>query len=786
MNMKKFISLLAAILLAAELCAVTAQLSVSPARPVAGELFTVEIKVDTAERFSLRLPEIKGLKISRSISSNSINQNIINGKATVEAVYGLQALAENHGKVTIPPFMLDFNGKKVTTNALEITIRDAATLPAGEKLSMTMTVEPERKLYVGETVAVNLELVIPDEWRLQGVGDISITDFADAAAVSELNSNGIRRSGSSSFSRMQNSRNRAGLMDISGIFQLQKSGEFHPVAKVLLQLSKTGENDFFFAPPPQRKVVTAKMDKKITVLPLPEAPANAVNTRLLGSWKISGSISKNVLKAGDIAEITLEFTGKMPTMGFRAPELNIADARVYPAEVTSGAQNRRFTVKYPFVALKAGNYKITLLLAVFNPEKGDYELNKIYFEYKVDANSEMSVPAAPAIPEEEKTVKSVPVSAELVPFPPIAPKGSVKLPLMRNITPFLLIPAVILAALFITVIVSGKKSDPEKKQQKKMIRKLINEINFSGNATDSLLNNGTAGIAEALGLSAGTSFSDIADKVEKNDRLLAQFFRQLEAGQFAPGDSTVTENEQLRSRICAFLKKLLTVVIIFAGFSLSAATFAEGKNAFDRGNYRESVKLFTQLTGEKGADPALYYDLGSSYYMQKDYTKAYLNFTRASLLSPADTRFRAAAESTAAKLPAEIKGANWWQKSIRFCRPDQWIILALTFASLACWGIYLRKKLPFALTSTAIVLICSALMLGAATAQSMTDYDPDRAIVTAKNALLRSVPAASGGMAATLPEGTELFIMEKSGSYYRVENESLSGWIEQKDVERFL
>jgi len=350
----------------------------------------------------------------------------------------------------------------------------------------------------------------------------------------------------------------------------------------------------------------------------------------------------------------------MPTVGFRAPELKITDARIYPPEVTAGAQNRRFTVKYPFVALKAGNYKVALDLAVFDPEKGVYDLNKIALSYKVTANPEMAASAAPALPEEEKTVKAAPVSAELVPYPLAAPAGTVKLPLMRNTTPYLLIPAAVVAALLITIAASRKKSDPEKNQKRRKLKKIINEINSSGNAARPLLEAGSTEIAQALDIPAGASFSDIADTVEKDDRLLAQFFRQLEAGQFAPDSTLPAENELLRSRVTAFLKKLLIFVVISAGVTLSAVTFEDGKKAFDSGNYKESAKLFTQLIEENGADPAVYYDLGSSYCMLKNHTAAYLNFTRASLLAPANPHYRAAAEAAIieAKDALEIKSPS--------------------------------------------------------------------------------------------------------------------------------
>ena len=778
--MKKFMITLIMSVFAVTLPAVTAVLSSSPARPVAGEIFMLEITVDSTEQFSLQLPELSGIKIFRNSSSNSVRQNIINGKMSVQAVYGRQALAETPGKKMISPFILDFKGKKVKTNSLELVVRDPAALPAEEKLDAVMTIEPERKLYPGETVRVNLEITVPFQWNLRGISDIKVNDLADAVPFTIDNRGGVFTQSS----RLMR-RSNGYYLELSGLFQLQKSGVFDPSCQIAMQLSKAGEDDFFFSPPPQKRVITAKSAKNLTVLPLPEPPSGTINTHLTGSWNITGTLSKKTLRTGDIAEITLEFSGSMPTLNFRAPELTIKDARIYPPEVKKAENNRRFTVKYPFVALKAGDYQISLILALFNPEKGAYEKKNIVLDYTVTTNPDL--PSAP-LPAVNGTSNAIPAAeaAELVPFPVQAPGDTVKLPLIRNIGGWLIIPVILLAALIITALASRRKDNPETILNRKELKKLIREIQNSPDPGKILKDSALPVIARSLSLSSGATFNDIADAVENDDRLLGQFFRQLEAEMFAPDGGTVAKNSDLHDRLTAFLKKLLIFIIFFAGISLSASPFDDGKAAFDKGNYRQSIVEFTRAIDEKGADPALFYDLGSSNYMIGNYAEAYLLFCRASLLEPANAEFHNAVKKSAAKLSVIPSEDHFLLKSVSFCRPDQWIVIALILISIAFWGIYLRKKVPGTVTVSVIMLIVSLLMIATAVSQSVTTYSPERAMVVSRNAVLRSIPAASGGTSATIPAGTEIFIRESNGNYFRVENSDFSGWIKKDEIERFL
>lgn len=779
--MKKLILVLLMSVFAVTLPAVTAVLSTSPARPVAGEVFMLEITVDSTEQFSLQLPETSGIKISRNFSSNSMRQNIINGKMSVQAVYGLQALAETPGKKIIPPFTLDFNGKKVKTNSLELIIRDPATLPAQEKLNAVMTIEPERKLYPGKTVRVNLELTVPFQWNLRGISNITVNDLADAVPITIGNREGVFTQSSRLIRRSSGY-----YLELTGLFQLQKSGTFDPSCQITMQLNKAGEDDFFFSPPPQKRVVTAKFAKKLTVTPLPDLPGGMINTGLTGSWKVDGKLSKKTLRTGDIAEITLDFNGSMPTLNFNAPELTIPDARIYPPEVKKADNLRRFTVKYPFVALKPGDFRITLALAVFDPEKGVYEKQNVDLAYQVKLNPDLPSAPVPSLPATPELAQTPAVKAELVPFPVQVPGKTVKLPLIRNIGKWLIIPAILLAALIITILVSRKKRSPEANRNRQELKKLIREIQNSGDPGKILKESGAAVIARSLSLPSGATFNDIADAVENDDRLLGQFFRQLETEMFAPAKETFSGNAALCDRITAFLKKLLIFIIFFAGISLSAAPFDEGKAAFDKGDYRQSAVKFSEALNKSGADPALFYDLGSCYYMLGNYAKAYLLFSRSALLEPANSSFHEAVKKSAAKLSTLPPESNFLLEKAGICRPDQWIGIALILVTIAFWIIYLRKKVPAGIIMAVIMLILALTTTALAISQAATTYSPARAMVVTPKAVLRSIPASSGGTSAAIPAGTEVFIKESNGNYFRVENPDTSGWIEKSEIERFL
>ena len=254
-------------------------MSASPSRPVAGEVFALELTVNSSENFSWKVPEISGLRVSRNFNSTSTRHTVINGKAEISAVYGLSAVAEKPGKLIIPPLTLDFNGKKVVTNSLQLLIRDPASLPDAEKFSAVLHITADRKVYVGETLRAGLELFVPHPWQLQRLNSITVENFAGGIFF-----NG---KGSGNFSQTSPLYRRNGGIagEFAAVFQVQESGEFTPECRITLQVSKGG-GDFFFGPPPEIRQIVAVSPRKLQVLPLPPVPEGVVDTLLLSGIRI--------------------------------------------------------------------------------------------------------------------------------------------------------------------------------------------------------------------------------------------------------------------------------------------------------------------------------------------------------------------------------------------------------------------------------------------------------------------------------------------------------------------
>ena len=779
--MKKLWIIIWCCAIAVRLAGVTATVSVRPARPVAGERFMVILSVDSPQRFVLQLPDMpSGLTVSRNISSNSMNTTIINSRQTVRAEYGLAAVADKAGEFVIPPVTLEFDGEKVSSSPLVFTVRDASQLPAQERLSAVLTISQERPVYVGETLRADLEIFVPRMWNLQNIRSITPENFADGIFLTSPDARGGNFVQSSELMR----RKDGSSVEFSGIFQVQKSGKFFPVCRLDLLVSK-GRGDFFFGPPPESRVITAAAEKALEVLPLPPPPSGVLDSGLVGTWRVQTSISKTQLRAGDIAEITLTFAGAMPGAAFRTPEITIPDARVYPPEVTKNAQLTAYTVKYPFVVMKPGEYEKMLTIATFDPVKGEYVLHRNELRYSVVPNPELSSVPAPVSAPPVSAGTQMPDDARVLPFPLKQPGETVSLPLWNNVksTVFrlLILSAAVLAAAF-----WPRRKDGLRSRRRRELKKLINAVKTDGAAA--LKTAGSNQVAEIAGLTGATTFSEIAGHTP--DAELKGFLDSLDASGFDPSAPAVAESPRLRKKLIKFLKGFLILLVSLVSLNAAGADYPEAKAAFDAGNYSAAAEKLRELIAaeKKDVSPEVLYDLGSAEYMLGNYPAAYVMFSRAQLLEPYEPDYQAAVKSVAGKLPAGAINDTMADKITGFIRPDQFILLAsglfLAGAILLCF----RRRIPsVAVAAVMIVIVCGMIFsLWAARYQSSTLYSPQRAVVVVPTAQLRSIPAASGGTSTALPGGSTLKICEESGGFYRVESGSVSGWIARDEIKRIL
>ena len=777
--MKKvlFLILWALTVISAE--AETVKVSTSPSAPLAGQQFLLKITVDTQKNFDVELPEnIKGITLFPEFSGRSHSWESINGQSRVQNTLSFRATANAPGEVTIPAIKVKLGNKSMSSEPLTLTVRDAGNLPASEVISAKLNILPARNIYVGETIRANIALFIPAQTALRNINGITLNDFAGSISIS-----------GNEFA-VENKINRPNgtLWELGSMQQVQQSGTFKPECR--LELILAGNN---FADPfgfnSERRTVYARTDRELNVLPLPPAPDGSINTGLIGSWQCRAKLSKNELRAGDIAELTLTFSGRLPVMLFHAPEINIPDTRIYPAEVKKNRDNTVIEVKYPFVPLKAGKYFIKLPMAIFDPVKGEYRITDQDIAFETGVNpalqntliSEKNIPPSNAVPAEETK------NTDLIPFPVIKPGNKILLPLWRNSIVWTA-GMVITGALFLAISFFPLKHCRHRNRKEKILQEIVREINRSGKPAQVLLKYGPHDIADALGLPPSSGFDGIAEKVD--DPETAEFFRTIAAAGFIPGEKILNEESGIvRKKVCAFLKNLTILLITVTTAFLTSGNFDAGKTAFDAGNYIEAQKKFSAgISGKNEIDPAMLYNLGCAQYISGDNAGAYISFTRAALLEPWETRYRTAAEKAASGLPVIPDDPPLLAQLTMFMRPDHGIAAAALFFSVAAICCLWRKKWSAALfipvEFVCILLLAASLII--TFYLTGTRYSPDNAMITVNGSYLRSTPSQNGGRQTPLAAGTMVIIREEKGDFYRIELPGGGGWISRNDVQRIF
>ena len=532
--MKKFILLCYLAFCCLSLAAVTARLSATPSSPVAGESFMLLITVDSSQEFSVRLPALPPeIKISGNITSRSFSTRIINGKRTDSLTCGMPATITASGKYTIPPLTIDFGGSEIRTNTLILTVLDPGKLPPEDRFSAQLTITPQRPVYVGELLRADVEIFVPGGQSLTRMPDFTAENFAGAIFLPQDN-NGNNFVLASDPER----RGKGYVFRFAAIFQVQKSGNFSPECRISLE---SGKNSFWGASGVQNRLLTAKAAEPLTVRPMPELPPDTIDTGLIGSWQISGGISNARLAAGEPGEIILQFNGSPPCLLFKEPHLPLTGCRSYPPEVTRNDEKTSFTVKYPFVALKAGEYTVDLPLAVFDAETGSYRISQVTLKYTV-------TPGSVTLPETENSA-DVPPDKEADKSETL-PEKSEKIFRHPAIAVILLLIIIAVAAAMIRLF---RQPDPEKTVLRRKLRQLIKDFNNRG--ADALDPSAMDTIAKAMNLDDGADFHDIAEHIANED--VCNFFRQVGNCAFMPGNPAVEIDQELHEKVIRFMKNLL-------------------------------------------------------------------------------------------------------------------------------------------------------------------------------------------------------------------------------------
>ena len=312
-------------------------------------------------------------------------------------------------------------------------------------------------------------------------------------------------------------------------------------------------------------------------------------------------------------------------------------------------------------------------------------------------------------------------------------------------------------------------------------------------------------VSDRLNIPASQLSQDnISERLQERsvgEATIGQFLAAIDECEFeryAPGDpkgnmnkvyeKSMTAIESIESSIKKSRAKksraLLPFIVLALAGSMtvvpsSAATKADGDQAYRDGDYQQAITLYEEvLTAGVSAD--VYYNLGNAYYRMDDMAHAILNYERALLLSPgdADIRFnlQMARSHTSDKIAPETEMffVTWYRSLINLMSVDGWAYLSLVALALAIvlLLLYLFSR-PLWLRKVGFfggVFVLLFFLLGNLFGwqQKRALVNRDGAVIMSSEVLVKSTPADNG---------TDLFVLH-AGTKVTVTDNTLPDWKE--------
>ena len=232
------------------------------------------------------------------------------------------------------------------------------------------------------------------------------------------------------------------------------------------------------------------------------------------------------------------------------------------------------------------------------------------------------------------------------------------------------------------------------------------------------------------------------------------------------------------------MRKISFFIIFLLSFvqfvQAESFTKADADKAYQENKYAEAIKMYENILATQGESAVVYYNLGNSYFKEKNMAKAVLNYERAVLLNPGDADIRFNLDMARSKTVDQITPATevfivTWINSLTNMQSERgWAKIGIVsfICLLVGLALYIFSKRLFVreigfigAVVLLVVTVCANLF---ARQQKNELMDRTGAIVMSPTVTVKSTPDESGTELFVLHEGTKVF----------VEDNSMKGWKE--------
>lgn len=229
--------------------------------------------------------------------------------------------------------------------------------------------------------------------------------------------------------------------------------------------------------------------------------------------------------------------------------------------------------------------------------------------------------------------------------------------------------------------------------------------------------------------------------------------------------------------------KRLSIIFLFLcmiQFVAASVTKEEADHAYQNNDFKAAIEKYEMILSTQGESAEIYYNLGNSYFKDKNIAKAVLNYERALLLNPGDADIRFNLEMAHSKTVDQITPASevfivtWVNALANTLSERGWGILGIASFILLLAGLVFYifgnriwvKKVGF--ISAVIFLVVTVSSNLFANGQRDELEIRESAVVMAPSVTAKSTPNESG---------TDLFVLHEGTKVY-IEDNSMKGWKE--------
>lgn len=372
------------------------------------EPFWLTVTVEGSLEGELKIPQGSDFELSRS--GESTNISIINGAVTKLRQYTYQLTPLKSGRITVPSITANIDGKQYSSLPLSIEVSgsDSKGGRSGEanekRLVFAERDIPKKVLYEGEAIISTVRLLT--RARLTGA-----TPSRDAAPSWRL----IPVEGQKNIEVIRDGIKWNAIEMREGLIPLKPGKMTVPAFGINATWIQSTEKSrrgppssvfdmfqqgmFNMGQEVTRTVRSLPLD--VEVRPLP-APIPKEFFDIVGSFQVSSSISKKVLRVGDTATLTIEVRGQGALDRMRDIKLVIPGSKIYAdrpelkesIEAGAGLVSTR-TMKFAVVPEEPGMKDLGLIrMKSFNPFTEQYdELNVQLGSINVEPNQSTQTPA---------------------------------------------------------------------------------------------------------------------------------------------------------------------------------------------------------------------------------------------------------------------------------------------------------------------------------------------------------------------------------------------------------